>query len=346
MLLIRKKNLRLLFLQAILTIMVGTGCPTVEGQNVSASATLDSTLMIIGGQMNLTLNVTQPKDLLVEFPLLADTITKNIEIVEAARPDTTIQNNMLNITQVIRITSFDSGLHYIPPIVFEYKKGELTDQQQTNSLALMVVNPFENVDPQKGLFDIKQPINTPFTLAEILKYLHWMVAFMLFSALLVLAIHWWLKKRNPIRDLLFKERPKEPAHIIALRALEHIKNEKLWQKGQVKLFYSQLTDTLRVYMQERFNFPAMEQTTPEIVKSLKGVELTDDKLFTKMQQILETADLAKFAKYEPLPDENDLCLISALFFVNQTKIEEIKSPEEAVKESLEKEKEATMQPEK
>jgi len=87
----------------------------------------------------------------------------------------------------------------------------------------------------------------------------------------------------------------------------------------------------------------MEQTSPEILKSLKGVDLTDDKLLTKMQKILETADLAKFARYEPLPDENDLCLISALFFVNQTKAEEIKSPEEAAKESLEKEKEETVQ---
>jgi hypothetical protein len=143
--------------------------------------------------------------------------------------------------------------------------------------------------------------------------------------------------------MLFKEKPKEPAHVVALRALERIKNEKLWQKGQVKLFYSQLTDTLRVYMEERFSFPAMEQTSPEILKSLKGVDLTDDKLLTKMQKILETADLAKFARYEPLPDENDLCLISALFFVNQTKAEEIKSPEEAAKESLEKEKEETVQ---
>lgn len=344
MLLKRKNYIRLWFILTILTGTVGSGLlNSVRAQSVSVSAALDSTLMIIGGQMNLTLNVTQPDDFVVEFPLLVDTITKNVEIVEAAKPDTTIQNNMLNITQIVRITSFDSGLHYIPPIVFEYKKGELTGKQETNSLAIMVVNPFKSVDPQKGIFDIKQPINTPFTLAELLKYVHWMVAFMLFSALLVLGIHWWLKKRNPIREMLFKEKPKEPAHVVALRALERIKNEKLWQKGQVKLFYSQLTDTLRVYMEERFSFPAMEQTSPEILKSLKGVDLTDDKLLTKMQKILETADLAKFARYEPLPDENDLCLISALFFVNQTKAEEIKSPEEAAKESLEKEKEETVQ---
>lgn len=316
----------------------------LRAQNISVSASLDSTLMVIGGQMNFTIDITQPAGLMVQFPQFIDTITKNIEIVEISKPDTIAQNNnLLNISQVFRITSFDSGLHYIPPIAFEYKRGELIEKQNSNALALLVVNPFVKVDPEEGIFDIKQPINTPFTFAELLKFLNWVLAFMLFSSLLVLGIHWWLKKRNPLKELLFKEKPKEPAHVIALRELEQIKNQKIWQKGQVKQFYSQLTDVLRIYMEERYHFPAMEQITTDILKSLKSVDLPDDKLLPKMKQILETADLAKFAKYEPLPDENDLSLISAFFFVNQTKIEDLKSPEEAAKESIEREKEETVQ---
>jgi hypothetical protein len=128
-----------------------------------------------------------------------------------------------------------------------------------------------------------------------------------------------------------------------LRELERIKYEKPWQKGQVKLFYSQLTDVLRTYMEDRFSFPAMEQTTHEIITTLKTMDLPDDKLVPKIKGVLETADLAKFAKYEPLPDENDLCLIGAFFFVNQTKQEEIKPTEEAVKEAMIKEKEESRQ---
>lgn len=337
--------IRSLILIVTLNLVTGLGMPdTVKGQNVSVSASLDSTLMVIGGQMNLTLEVTQPTGLAVMLPVFTDTITKNIEVVEIGKPDTTIQNNnLINISQVIRVTSFDSGLHYIPPIAIEYKRGELVEKQTTNPLALMVVNPFENVDPEKGLFDIKQPINTPFSLAELLKYLNWAVAIMLFSSLLVLAIHWWLKRKNPIKNLLFKNKPKDPPHVTALRELEKIKTEKAWQKGLVKQFYSQLTDVLRIYLEERYQFPAMEKTTVEILKSLKEVELPDDKLLAKMKKILETADLAKFAKYEPLPDENDLSLIGAFFFVNQTKLEEIKSLEDAAKETLQNEKEELVQ---
>jgi hypothetical protein len=337
--------LRSLILTATTLVLSALVAPNqVKGQGVSVSASIDSTLMVIGGQMNLTLSVTQPAGLAVSFPMFTDTITKNIDVVELGKPDTTFQNNnLLNISQVYRITSFDSGLHYIPPIEFQYMEAEMARAQNTNALALMVVNPFQSVDPEKGMFDIKKPINTPFSFAELLKYMHWVVAFMLFSSLLVLGIYWWLKKKNPIKGLIFKEKPADPPHVIALRELERIKNEKPWQKGQVKFFYSELTDVLRIYMENRFSFPAMEQTSHEILRSLKAVDLPDEKLLPKMKKILETADLAKFAKYEPLPDENDLCLLSSFFFVNQTKLEEIKSTEEAVKESLEREKAESLQ---
>ncbi|MCA1744736.1 MAG: hypothetical protein LC643_03305, partial [Bacteroidales bacterium] len=75
-----------------------------------------------------------------------------------------------------------------------------------------------------------------------------------------------------------------------------------------------------------------------IMDSMKRIELPDKKLYDKLHRILDTADLAKFAKYEPLPDENDLSLISAFFFVNQTKEEPLVTAEEAAKESLAREK--------
>ena len=332
-----RNRIRLIFLK-ILPLIVGLSVtPASFGQHVSVSATLDSTLMFIGGQMNMMLEVVQPAGLQVVMPNFNDTITKNIEVIYSTNPDTVRNGDILSISRLYRITSFDSGLHYIPPIEIEYRAGELIEKQESRSLALMVINPFVEVDPEKGIFDIKQPINLPFSLMELLKYLKWVILFMLVSSLLVLAIHWFLKKRNPIKEILFKEKPKELPHVIALRELDRIKNEKVWQKGQVKHFYSQLSDTLRVYMEERFQFSAMERTTPEILKMLKTIDLPDDKLYSKVVQMLETADLAKFAKYEPLPDENDVNLIGAYFFVNQTKVEELKTPEEAASESLEKE---------
>jgi hypothetical protein len=130
----------------------------LSAQAVSASASLDSTLMVIGGQMNLKFEVVQPADLKVSFPQFTDTITANIEIVETHKTDTTlVEGNRIAISKAYTITSFDSGLHYLPPIHFEYLDGEMLRQASTTSMALMVVNPFKEVDPQKGFFDIKSP---------------------------------------------------------------------------------------------------------------------------------------------------------------------------------------------
>jgi hypothetical protein len=126
-------------------------------------------------------------------------------------------------------------------------------------------------------------------------------------------------------------KPKEPAHIIALRELDRIKNEKIWQKDKIKEYYSEVTEVLRTYIEDRFEIPAMEQTSEETLDSFKfRRDLLNEKLYSNLGRILNLADLVKFAKYIPLPDDNNLTLVDAYFFVNETKKEEIKTPETPV----------------
>jgi hypothetical protein len=307
-------------------------------QNVAVSASTDSTLMFIGGQMKFNLEVSQPEGYLVIFPHLTDTITKEIEIVEIHKRDTTVlDNRRLLIRQMYTITSFDSGLHYIPPMRIEYQHDNQMSSAATQSMALLVVNPFAEVDPEKGFFDLKLPFTLPFIITELLKYWYLVLLFNLIQAIIGLYIVYRQTRKIPVMDFFFKEKPKELPHVHALRELDRIKSEKLWQKGQIKTFYSQLTDTLRHYLEERYRFPAMEQTSGEILKALKRVELPDSKLYGKIEKVLDISDLAKFAKYEPLQDENDHSLISAYFFINQTKEEPVLSAEEAAKKSHEDE---------
>ena len=124
------------------------------------------------------------------------------------------------------------------------------------------------------------------------------------------------------------ERPAEPAHIVALRELDRIKIQKLWQQEKIKQYYSEVSDTIRTYIQNRFDIQAMEQTSGETIGIFKQQkELVDGKTLDQLQHILSLADLVKFAKYVPLPDDNNLTLMNAYFFVNQTKKEVIKTPE-------------------
>ncbi|MCU4165159.1 hypothetical protein [Carboxylicivirga caseinilyticus] len=309
-------------------------------QNVTVSAEMDSTMIFIGGQIDLRLQMSQPADLEIAFPLLTDTIIKEIEIVKAGKLDTlSRENQRLLIQQTFTITSFDSGLHYIPPIVFEEASNKLSQQIETNHLSLMVVNPFEEVDPQKGITDIKMPLNTPFHLSELLKYWPWILGMFVLAGIITLVIMKLTGKKMPV-NIFKKEEPQLPPHEIALKELDKIKEEKLWQRNLVKAYYSRVTDTLRHYIEERYEINAMEQTSDEIMSSFKGREDIDNKSLDNLRTILNTADLVKFAKHEPLPDENDLNMINAYFFINQTKQEEIKTLEEE-KEALMKKEEET-----
>jgi len=307
-----------------------------KAQNVSATATLDSTIIFIGGQIDLKLQLSQPNELELDFPLLTDTVTKAIEIVRFGKLDTlNTENGRLLIEQNYRITSFDSGLHYIPPIVFEEASQKLNQTIQTEAMALMVVNPFEEVDPEKGLTDIKKPIETPFHLSEMYKYLPWVLGVLLLAGIIVFVIMKFYGNKDTTK-IFAKEEPTIPPHIKALGELDRLKKEKLWQHNRVKEYYSGVTDTLRHYIEGRFQIRAMEQTTDEIMDAFSGVDITDVKSIDNLKQILLTADLVKFAKHEPLPDENDLSMINAYFFVNQTKEEVMKSLEEEKADRLKK----------
>ncbi len=107
--------------------------------------------------------------------------------------------------------------------------------------------------------------------------------------------------------------------------LDRIKEQKLWQHNQVKTYYSEISDTLRVYIEDRFGIQAMEFTTDEILSAFRyRKDLIPDKSFNNLKSILSLADLVKFAKYEPLADDHHLTLMNAYFFVNDTKQEEVK----------------------
>jgi hypothetical protein len=327
------KSAGLLLLLALLTLQ------PVRAQEVSVNAKVDSMLIFIGGQIDLTLEVSQPAGTQINFPLLTDTITKSIEIVNRGKLDTSrLDNNRLLIKQVYRITSFDSGVHLIPAIRFELADETARQLLETQPMALKVINPFDEVDPEKGIYDIKQPINTPFLLSELLRYLKYLLLYVVIAAVVILLVLWYKKRKSPLAFLV-KEKPIDPPHVIALRELERIREEKLWQKNQVKRYYSEITDVLRQYMETQFEFPAMEQTSDEIITSLKTIDTFEKGTLEPVSKLLELADLVKFAKHTPLPDENDLSLMHALFFVNQTKIEEMKSLEEEKKEMEKKENE-------
>jgi hypothetical protein len=294
-------------------------------QEVMPKASLDNTKIIIGDQVKLRLEVECPSDMKISFPVLPDSLAPYVEIVDRNKIDSISAGiNRKKLFQEFTITSFDSGYHAIQPFLFAIKNHGTTDTIKTNSLALDV-HTLPKLDSLmkaiKGPIDIKKPFDAPITFKEIAP---WIFGGILVAGLIFLII-FALRKRKDNQPLFsIPQKPKEPAHIIALRELDRIKEEKIWQQGKTKIYYSELSIILRQYIEDRFNLPAMEQTTEETIAAFKfRRSLMDEKSFENLKRILSNADLVKFAKYEPLPDENNIALVDSYFFINQTKIVEI-----------------------
>ncbi|MCL3781255.1 hypothetical protein EMN47_12770 [Prolixibacteraceae bacterium JC049] len=307
--------------------LIGMSMTSVQAQEITTKAVLDSTHIMLGDQINLRLEVKQPADAIVAFPTPSDTLTPNVEIVRRSKIDTVkLDNNQLHIYQNFVVTSFDSGQHQIPPFYFKLDFKNVKDSLKSNALTLNVGS--FDVDLQKGITDIKPPHEAPLTLKEVSPYI---LGVIILGGIIFL-IFYTIRRRKRGQSLVGPPpKPLEPAHIIALRELERVKSEALWKDDKEKQYYSDMTDILRNYIEYRFEVPAMESTTDEILRDLTANKgLITEKAKEQLTQVLQLADLVKFAKYKPLPDDNQISLANSFFFVNQTKMEEKKRPEKPV----------------
>lgn len=303
---------------------------SVSAQRASVQATVQPTEILIGEQALINLKVITPKDKTILFPVFEKEIVPGIEVITMLPPDTTVENNVMTLNFKYVVTSFDSTLYHIPHMsVFDG-----TDTIYSNSFGLKVTSPqlsdstlaylekinkgeTDSIDfEQLQLHDIKPVQKAPFVWTDYLWILWIVLGVMLLIALVGLII--WLVLKKKRKGYFFTPPVVLPAHVRAIRELDKLKEEKIWQQGREKEFYSKLTDILRNYLEEREGINAMEMTSGEILNEVRKL-LEVDSVYNNLKQILSTADLVKFAKYKPYPDENDLSMVNAYFFVNQTR---------------------------
>lgn len=278
--------------------------------------TIDSVGIVLGDQCHLFLSVTTREGADVQFPDFSQQklMTPGIEVVEQMRGDSIANGDgTLKQTIVYTITSFDPKLHYIAPLSVLVNGKKYLGKK----LALKVIDVPVDTTKLDRFFPPKGIQSNPFSWDE------WMPVIMLYaiaSLLAVLAVltHLMRKGNRPIR-ISFRITKRIPAHIKAMTAIDEIKETKLDIAGDQKEYYTRLTDTMRMYLKERFGFSAMEMTTGEIIQRLQD---EDPMKVAELREVFETADLVKFAKYSTLVNENDRNLVSAIDFINSTKTEE------------------------
>jgi hypothetical protein len=287
---------------------------TINAQPVRIQAVLDSNTIDLGGQVTLTLTVEKPRGAVVEFPVFSDTLCGSVEIVNAGKLDSSVnrKDDIMTLEQKLTITAFDTGLLYIEPIPFVYRSDGHVDTFRSAPNYLEVLSfPIDTTDTIR---DIKGLYKAPVTIREVLPW----VALAMVAGLAVWVLLSYLKKRKRNEPFIARSVPVEPPDIIALRELERLKAEKVWQQGRIKEYYSRLSDIIRTYLESRYNIMALEQTSFEILLSVQDLTGKDTN-YNLLNNLLQLSDLVKFAKAEPEPEENMNQLDNSVQFVRNTR---------------------------
>jgi len=280
---------------------------------VSVEAAIDSLEILIGEQAHISLQVSLDADQRAILPVYPDTLVKGVEVLDVAKPDTQYlnDNRRLLIKEVYTITSFDSALYYLPPMEVQVED----EVYKSNPLALKVISmPVDTLHPDQ-FFGTKDVMKPDFMWSDWYGVIACAVLWVPALFLLLYLIRRIRDNQPIIRKV--KVEPKLPPHQQAMQEIERIKAEKVWQHGLSKEYYTQLTDALRTYIENRFGFKALEMTTDEIIERLESVH--DVEAIRELRGLLRTADLVKFAKFIPMMNENDANLLNAVNFINETK---------------------------
>ncbi|MCC8019084.1 MAG: hypothetical protein LIO85_04860 [Rikenellaceae bacterium] len=246
-----------------------------------------------------------------------------IELVSQTELDTVRQDGrQVKLRKDITFQVFDEGyldLGWMP--AFYLDKNIADTIWSVDSLVLMV-GTYQIDTLTQTIHDIRGVMDTPMVFGEYGGYLLWCL---LGLAVIAAGLWYWFTRR---RNLTMFGKPKvvDPPHVVAIKALESLHNQKLWQNNRHKQYYTGITDILRQYMEDRWHIGAMEMTSDEILVALSDRELPE-KGYRDLGEILRTADLVKFAKFVPEAEQNENMFTYAYYFVEETKPTEIENPE-------------------
>jgi len=284
---------------------------------VTVSAELDSTQMLIGDQMKLHLLVNHAAGVTVEKPDFSVLEKSKLELLNVTEWDTLKKGVETVLQKDVTFTAWDSGYVWIPKIPVPYQQNGQTAVTSTEEVPISVLTPALDTT----LAPIKPIIKEPVKFEDFIPYL----AGLIFLVVLSLGIYYFFirKKRQlapPPPEI------KLPAHEIALDKLEALDKAKLWQQGKIKQYQSELTFILREYLENRFGIQALESTTDEILAQIKNVE-AEAVLKTQLKELLQLADLVKFAKAKPAVEVHDRMMKYVEEFVRSTKKIEVLTEE-------------------
>lgn len=272
--------------------------------------------MLIGDQATFSFKTKVPAGSKFYLQNLQRDLGDGVELAGSPVLDTLkSDSNGIEIQTSFTFTSFDSGSHVIPVINGYLENLDGSIDTVTFDSGKLEVTTIQIDTTSYKPFDVKEQMNYPYTVKE---FLPWAGILIAFVALVILVVRWW-KNRKSKNSLFGKPAEPDSPYIAALKELEKIRNQKLWQNNQMKLYYTRITDVLREYIEARFGLQAMEKTSAEILQELlpAGIEKNE---YESLKELLEVSDLVKFAKYVASELENENAIPRAIRFISSTAI--------------------------
>jgi hypothetical protein len=280
---------------------------------VTVSAATDSNHITIGDWFRYTVNVRHPSGTTILWKQNADSLGE-CTIVQQDSVSKSESNGVVTEQKSFTLSKYVPGSITIPPFIVGYTSPGDTSIHEAESEPVTIQVATVAVDTTQGIKDIKPPLGLPWTWKEIATYAG---MFLLICAVAYL-IYYYIKKRRKPEEIVVEEKPEVPPHVTALVQLRELEAERVWQRGEVKLFYSKATEILRSYFEGRFGITALEMTTDEIMSQLQHVTLPKE-IRDEIYEMLTSADFVKFAKFAPTPADNDEFIPRAIKVVEATK---------------------------
>jgi hypothetical protein len=289
-----------------------------DAQNtVSVKGKLFQNEIRIGEQVSYELSITSDQESNIIWPIWLDTLSTNIEVVSISNIDTVILEDQVTLTQELSLTSFDSGLWVVPPVLVLVNGNSF--ETEAHLLSVQSID----VDTASSLKEIKPIEELPYTLQELLMIGGKIVGALILIVALIGFIFYLIKKNKnkPIQEVIENEMPLD---IWVTQALDDLEQKSLWQNGNHKLYHVELSEITRTYLEKQFNILALESTTFEIEQQLPKIGFSPV-IQQDLIQALRISDMAKFAKAQPLNTENEFALKAirnVVVWVEQQKQEE------------------------
>ena len=316
----------------IITIALGL-LGTATAQDVEVTAKVQDDHVAVGKPFSLDLTMKVPYGYYVEWNEFAtDTLSEQIDILKRGDLQRTADaDSNVIVQQQLTLMTFDTGYVQIPSVGLTYaQSAESQLRMKAFTDPLQVYATTITVDTIQAFKPLVPPIEQPVSMKEVFP---WILGALLL-VLAALVIWYFVKHRKPKVDENGEpvKGPVIPPYNKAIGDLESLKQQKLWQVGKVKEYYSSLTDIAREYIEGQFGVNAVEMTTDDILEEVKELDF-EPQLYGKLKGTMELADLVKFAKYTTSPLENDNAMSDMTGFVNDSyaHYEAMRAKEEEVK---------------